>query len=157
MIIDSSKSKIEVSEAALDDDEFDDVFNSSAAEDSFQHATKIATLAEKFCLTSFKKFQREVIDATLVGKDTLVVYPTGSGKSLCFQFPPVYLNKKAVIITPTISLMTDQVHKLNGMDIPSAFLGSAQLDRSVEIEALKPDSKELRTNICHSRVDSKVL
>ncbi len=138
-------SKNETSSIGLDDnfDEFDDIFTSSAAEDSFQHATLIATLAEKFHLTAFKKFQKEVIGAILEGRDTLVVYPTGSGKSLCFQFPPVYLNKKAIIISPTISLMQDQVHKLNMIGIPSTFLGSAQLDRSVEVDALKPDSKEL--------------
>jgi superfamily II DNA helicase RecQ len=54
-----------------------------------------------------------------------------------------YLNKKAIIISPTIiSLIQDQVYKLNNFGIPSAFLGSAQVDK-VEIEALKPDSKEL--------------
>lgn len=71
----------------------------------------IATLAERLKLTSFKPFQREVIDATLQRKDTLVVYPTGSGKSLCFQFPPIHENKKGIIITPTIILMQDQVEK----------------------------------------------
>ncbi len=78
----------------LDDDGYDDIFNSSSAEDSFQHATLIATLAERFNLTSFKPFQRNIISAVIEGKDTLVVQPTGSGKSLCFLFPPVYLNKK---------------------------------------------------------------
>ena len=61
-------------------------------------------------------------------RNTLVIYPTGSGKSLCFQFPPVYENKKAVVITPTISLMQDQVYKLNQLGIPSVFLGSAEFD-----------------------------
>ena len=77
------------------------------------------------------------------GKDSLIIQPTGSGKSLCFQFPPVYQNKKAIIITPTISLMQDQVHKLTGLGIPSVFLGSAQLDKSLETQALLPESKEL--------------
>lgn len=79
--------------------EFDDgddatIFTSPSLDDSLQNATMIATLAERFKLTSFKPFQREVIDATLQGKDTLVVYSTGSGKSLCFQFPPIHENKK---------------------------------------------------------------
>ena len=47
---------------------------------------------------------------------------------------------QAIIITPTISLMQDQVHKLG---IPSVFLGSAQLDKSVEFQSLMPDSKQL--------------
>ena len=124
------------------DDGYDDIFNSSSAEDSFQHTTLVATFAEKFNLTSFKPFQKTVITAALDGRDNLVIHPTGSGKSLCFQFLPVYLNKKAIVITPTISLMQDQVHKLNSIGIPSVFLGSAQLDKQIEAQALKPDSRE---------------
>ena len=111
-------------------------------DESLKHATLIATLAERFNLTSLKPFQKTVIDATLNGQDTLVIQPTGSGKSICFQFPPIYLNKKAIIVTPTISLMQHQVHKLNGIGIQSVLLGSAQLDKQVEIHALQPDSKE---------------
>ena len=103
--------------------------------------TLIATLAEWFQLTSFKPFQKEVIDFAMHQKrDTLVIYPTGSGKSLCFQFPPVYENKKAVVITPTISLMQDQVYKLNQLGIPSVFLGSAQFDRYAEMSAFDSES-----------------
>ncbi len=76
------------------------------------------------------------------GRDTLVIQPTGSGKSLCFQFLPVYLKKKALIVTPTISLMQDQVHKLNSIGISSVLLGSAQLDKQVEVHALKPENKK---------------
>ena len=124
------------------EDGYDDIFNSSSADDSFEHATLIATLAERFSLTAFKPFQKMIINAALEGRDTMVVHPTGSGKSLCFQFPPVYQNKKAVIITPTISLMQDQVQKLNKMGIPATFVGSAQLDKRIENGAFAPDSKE---------------
>ena len=48
----------------------------------------------------------------------------------------------AIIVTPTISLMQDQVHKLNDIQVPSVFLGSAQLDKLAEVRALNPDSKE---------------
>ena len=75
-------------------DGYDDIFSLPSLDDSLQNATLIATQAEQFKLTSFKPFQREVIDATLQKKDTLVLYPTGSGKSLCFQFPPIYENKR---------------------------------------------------------------
>ena len=48
-----------------------------------------------------------VIEATINGKDSLVTCPTGSGKSLCFQFPPIYKNKKAIIVTqPLVLCMT---------------------------------------------------
>lgn len=73
----------------------------------------IATLAERFQLTAFKKFQKEVIEVALKGRDTLVIYPAGSGKSLCFQFPGVYQNKKVVVVTPAISLMQGQMYKLD--------------------------------------------
>jgi len=116
-------------------DDYDDIFNSPSVEESFQHATLIATLAEKFGLTSFKPFQNNFISATLDGSVTLVIHPTGSGKSLCFQFPPVYQNKKAIVVTPTISLMQDQVHALNSKGIPCVLVRSAQLDKQVEMRA----------------------
>ena len=90
----------------------DDSFSfieSQSQNESFQEATLIATLAETFGMTKFKPFQKEIIKATLDGKDTVVIHPTGSGKSLCFQFPPLYQQKKAIIVSPTISLMQDQV------------------------------------------------
>jgi len=68
-------------------DDYDDIFNSPSVEESFQHATLIATLAEKFGLTSFKPFQKNVISATLDGSDTLVIHPTGSGKISVSSFP----------------------------------------------------------------------
>ena len=57
-------------------------------------------------------------------------------------FPPVYLNKKAIIVTPTISLIQDQMHKLNNIQLPSVFLGSAQLDKLAEVHALNRDSRD---------------
>ena len=110
------------------------------ADISMQDAMLVSTLAERFGLTSFKCFQRTVIDAVLEGRDTLVVHPTGSGKSLCFQFPPVFQNKKSIVVTPTISLMQDQSFGLQQKAIGSIFLGSAQMDREAEYKALDPHS-----------------
>lgn len=59
---------------------------------------------------------------------------TGSGKSLCYQYPPVFLNQIAIVISPLISLMEDQVNNLEQQGIPAAFLGSAQTEKA-EIEA----------------------
>ena len=83
------------------------------------------------------------------------MYPTGSGKSLCFQFIPVYQTQKAIVVTPTISQMQDQVHKLNSIEIPSIFLGSAQLDKQAEVRVLEPDSKKLLIRICYPRMGGK--
>ena len=57
----------------FDMDEYDDIFSSPLLDECLQHATFIATLAECFKLTSFKPFQREIINATLQGKDSLIV------------------------------------------------------------------------------------
>ena len=132
---DSTENPIQTSSNATDDDNF-----CSQADISFHDAMLVATLAEKFGLTSFKSFQKKIIDATLEGRDTLVIHPTGSGKSLCFQFPPVFQEKKALVITPTISLMQDQVHSLLRKGISSTYLGSAQPDRQAESHALDPQS-----------------
>ena len=70
-------------------------------------------LLKKFNLTTFKDWQLRAIKALVGGQDALVVQPTGSGKSLCYQFPAIWLKKTTVVLTPTISLMDDQsVHCL---------------------------------------------
>ena len=72
-----------------------------------------------------------------------MLYPTGSGKSLCYQFPPVYLNKKAIIVTPTISLMQDQVTKLHSLGLKAVYHGSAQYDKELERVSLEPNSDDV--------------
>ena len=78
---------------SYEDDNDDDCFSN---EEIFTQAMMIATLAEHFNLTEFKPFQKEVINNLLGRNDCLVIQPTGSGKSLCFQFPAIY-GKKTVI------------------------------------------------------------
>jgi len=63
------------------------------------------------------------------------------GKVFVSSFLQSIKTKKAVIIAPTISLMQDQVYKLNKLGIPSVFLGSEQIDKSVEAEALMPEAR----------------
>ena len=81
------------------DEELSDEEITPSLEESFTHAAKIATLAERFNLTRFKSYQKKAIDNVLSGQDTIVVQPTGSGKSLCFQFPAVHENKKVIVVT----------------------------------------------------------
>ena len=85
-------------------------------------------VAHKFGISSLHPWQMNAILSTLEGRDTLVVQPTGKGKSLCFVIPPLCNTKTAVVISPTISLMTDQVGKLNKKGIRAVQLGSAQKD-----------------------------
>ncbi len=79
-----------------------------------------------FGLEHFRLQQREIVNDVLAGRDALVVMPTGAGKSLCFQLPAVALRGLTLIISPLISLMTDQVRQLRTLRIPAMMLSSGQ-------------------------------
>ena len=96
----------------------------------------LGVLVERFKLTKFKDWQLRAIMAVIRGSDALVVQATGSGKSLCFQFPAIWLKKCAVVITPTVSLMSDQTASLISRGIMATFVGSAQRDKSVNSNIL---------------------
>lgn len=81
-------------------------------------------LQTHFKYPDFRKGQHEVIEAILAKKDVLAVMPTSAGKSLCYQFPSVYLNKLVIVISPLISLMNDQVQALKNLNIRSGCLHS---------------------------------
>lgn len=85
-------------------------------------------LKDQFGLSEFRQGQQEIISAVLQGQDVMAVLPTGSGKSLCFQFPAVYKNKLVIVISPLIALMRDQVRSLHRMGIPAGCLHSGQSD-----------------------------
>ncbi|XP_047938847.1 ATP-dependent DNA helicase RecQ-like isoform X1 [Salvia hispanica] len=87
-----------------------------------------STLKKFFGFSTFRPYQKEIVDSILQGRDCLVVMATGSGKSLCYQVPPLILNKTAVVISPLISLMQDQVMALKERDIRAEYLSSAQND-----------------------------
>jgi ATP-dependent DNA helicase RecQ len=75
--------------------------------------------------TSFRPLQREAMDAVLAGRDSIVVLPTGGGKSLCFQAPAILNDGLALIVSPLISLMKDQVDTLVGNGVPAALYNSS--------------------------------
>lgn len=85
-------------------------------------------LQENFSLSSFRQGQWEIISDVLTKKDVLAVLPTGGGKSLCYQFPAVYLQQLVIVISPLIALMKDQVASLQAKGIPAGCLHSGQLD-----------------------------
>ncbi len=74
---------------------------------------------------SFRPLQREAMDAILQDRDSLVVLPTGGGKSLCFQAPALVRPGLAVVVSPLISLMKDQVDTLTGNGVPAACYNSS--------------------------------
>jgi ATP-dependent DNA helicase RecQ len=81
-------------------------------------------LATYWGFTSFRPLQHEAMDAILAGRDSVVVLPTGGGKSLCFQAPALVRQRLAVVVSPLISLMKDQVDTLVGNGVPAALYNS---------------------------------
>ncbi|MBU1087704.1 MAG: ATP-dependent DNA helicase [Candidatus Omnitrophica bacterium] len=94
---------------------------------------------------SFLPFQQETIFSILKGQDSLTVLPTGGGKSLCFQLPALLEKGLAVVISPLISLMKDQVDGLNDMGIPAAYLNSSLsvVQQRIVIEDINSSSLRL--------------
>src|ERR671912_2899267 len=74
---------------------------------------------------SFRPLQRDAMEAILAGRDSVVVLPTGGGKSLCFQAPALVRDGLAVVVSPLISLMKDQVDTLQSNGVAAACYNSA--------------------------------
>src|SRR5688500_16915263 len=75
--------------------------------------------------STFRPLQREAMESVLCGRDSLLVLPTGGGKSLCFQAPALVREGLAVVVSPLISLMKDQVDTLVGNGVPAALYNSS--------------------------------
>ena len=77
-----------------------------------------------FNLNEFKSYQKGVINYVLQNKNCIVIMPTGSGKSLCYQFPTLINNKITIVFSPLISIMEQQVNYLNSIGIKSKYYDS---------------------------------
>ena len=73
----------------------------------------------------FRRGQEEAIDAALKGESSIIVMPTGGGKSLCYQLPALVMEGVTIVISPLIALMKDQVDNLNRIGIPATFINSS--------------------------------
>ena len=85
----------------------------------------VEILSHFFGYKAFRPLQREIIERTIKRKDSLVRMPTGGGKSICYQIPALSMPGTAVIVSPLISLMKDQVESLQSNGIQSATLNSS--------------------------------
>ncbi|MGI8623891.1 MAG: RecQ family ATP-dependent DNA helicase [Solirubrobacteraceae bacterium] len=93
-------------------------------------------LRELFGFAGFRPGQREAVDAALAGRDVLVVMPTGSGKSLCYQLPALMRSDLSVVVSPLVSLMQDQVEAVRRVAPGRVALVNAQQDAAANRRAL---------------------
>src|SRR4051794_31272067 len=74
------------------------------------HAQRpVDVLAERFGFETFRPGQEQVVEALLAGRSALAVFPTGAGKSLCYQLPALLLEGMTIVVSPLIALMKDQI------------------------------------------------
>lgn len=88
----------------------------------------LSLLKKFYGYDNFLPLQYEAIENVIEGKDSIVLMPTGGGKSICFQIPALMLNGCTIVVSPLISLMQDQVDSLLGNGIPAAAINSTQRD-----------------------------
>ena len=94
-------------------------------ESRVSEATLLIALSRTFGYTSFRPHQQEIVENILSGRDVLGIMPTGGGKSLCYQLPAKMAAGTAVVISPLISLMKDQVDSARENNMEAAFLNSS--------------------------------
>ena len=112
-------------------------------------------LQKHFGFSVFKGNQQEIIESILEGNDTFVLMPTGGGKSLCYQLPALLMEGTAVIISPLIALMKNQVDAMRGFceeDAVAHFLNSS-LSRA-RLEEVKDDIRQGRTKLLYIAPES---
>ena len=103
-----------------------------------------AILRERFGYPDFRPGQERAVSSVLAGRDTLVIVPTGGGKSLCYQVPALVLPGLTVVVSPLISLMKDQVDALLARGLPAAFINSSLTSGEVADRMARAQRGELR-------------
>ena len=101
-------------------------------------------LRTHFGYPAFRPGQERAVQAVLEGRDTLVILPTGGGKSLCFQVPALMLPGLTVVISPLISLMKDQVDALAARNLPATFINSSLSGAEVASRLARAERGEVK-------------
>src|SRR5438045_1583325 len=102
-----------------------------------------AILKQTFGFDHFRGVQEQAISRVLAGQHTLAVMPTGAGKSLCYQLPALVRDGTALVISPLIALMHDQIRSAEAFGIRAASLTSADSDRERTIERFRSGELDL--------------
>lgn len=101
-------------------------------------------LKDTFGFDQFRPLQEDVIKNVLAKKDTLVIMPTGGGKSLCYQIPAMIFDGLTIVVSPLISLMKDQVDQLTAYGIPAVVLNSSISDQLYQSNVRKVQTGEAK-------------
>ena len=94
--------------------------------------TALEILKEYWGYDSFRPKQEDIVNSALEGRDVLAILPTGGGKSVCFQVPSMMRDGIALVISPLIALMKDQVQNLNARGIKALCINAGMTHREVE-------------------------
>jgi ATP-dependent DNA helicase RecQ len=100
-------------------------------------------LKQTFGFDHFRGVQEMVVERVLAGQHTLAVMPTGAGKSLCYQLPALAREGTALVISPLIALMHDQIRSAEAFGINAASLTSADSDREQTVERFRSGELDL--------------
>ncbi|HEX2803843.1 MAG TPA: DNA helicase RecQ [Sphingomicrobium sp.] len=100
-------------------------------------------LKSVFGFHTFRGAQEQVVDRVMAGEHTLAVMPTGAGKSLCYQLPALARDGTALVVSPLIALMHDQIRSAEAIGIRAASLTSADGDRDRTVERLRSGELDL--------------
>ena len=99
----------------------------------YENMTPLEVLSEHWGYDSFRPCQEDIVNAALDGRDVLAILPTGGGKSVCFQVPALMRDGIAIVVTPLIALMKDQVQNLNDRGIKALCVNAGMGRREVEL------------------------
>jgi RecQ family ATP-dependent DNA helicase len=105
-------------------------------------------LLRKLGFESWRPGQREAVEAALAGRDSLIVMPTGGGKSLCYQLPGLATEDLTIVVSPLIALMNDQWQRLSAAGHPVAMVTSAMGDEAVRESLARVRGGEARIVYC---------